>query len=76
MKILQWEPAPYRTNKRDCIADTPSGRYYIQLTRGRDKHYILKLNGQLIAREETLAKAQASAVAKEALNGMAPAEHK
>lgn len=61
MRAMQWEPAPYRTNSKDCFSDTSKGRYYICQTKGRDKCYVLRLNGNLIARHISMAAAQKSA---------------
>jgi hypothetical protein len=68
MKTLPWEQVPGSTKTKDCFADTPAGRYYICRTVGRDKHYVLKLNGALVIRQESLALARQYAEKIEAGN--------
>lgn len=57
---LQWEHMGEAHGKA-IFADTPRepiiygyGRWLIRKTLGRNRHYLLKFNGQLIARHETV----------------------
>ena len=51
MADLQWTSAPYRKNKFDCFADTPSGRYMI---RKYGREFWLMLNNRHIATRKGL----------------------
>ena len=59
--MIKWEATQYRANSRnDLVAEVKGkGTYSIRRTEGRDKNYIVRLNGKQLSDERTLQAAKA-----------------